>query len=358
MEKHDISETQLSNGQCIVRVRAIGLNFADVASVLGIYEAAPKGRFIPGLEFSGVVERIGPGVKSVQTGDRVMGVTRFGAYQSRLCIDERYLNKFPSDLWTFEEGAAFVVQAMTAWYALVELGALDRIGKRKSEDGSAPVRVLVHSVAGGVGMLAVQILNHFGAITVGTVGSHSKVDHLKQRETALTDETVIVRTRASEFGDQCRRALESTRTEQEQETNEKLGFDIVLDSLGGDYFQVGYDLMLPAGRLITFGAGSMIPSGSSPNWLKLAWQYLRRPKVDPLRMMGENKSVMGFNLIWLYENDRFMRAVFDEMLESVSWKPPLVGKVFPFDQLKEAVKYFQSGKSSGKVVISVDTEHH
>lgn len=165
-------------GEVRIRVEAIGLNFADVFTVLGMYDAAPEGvRVIPGLEFSGVVEEIGKGPKKkvskvgrsadgkrnvvvsgessggdddvsrypYRPGDRVMGVTRFGAYASHLNIATPFIRKMPDD-WSFQQGASFVVQALTAWYGLMDLGK-----------GEAGKTVLVHSAAGGVGGFALQV---------------------------------------------------------------------------------------------------------------------------------------------------------------------------------------------------------
>ena len=166
-------------GEVRIRVEAIGLNFADVFTVLGMYDAAPAGvRIIPGLEFSGVVEEIGKGPKKkiskvgrsadgkrnvvvsgdgsessedasrypFRPGDRVMGVTRFGAYASHINIGTSFIRKMP-DEWSFQQGAAFVVQALTAWYGLMDLGK-----------GEAGKTVLVHSAAGGVGGFALQVI--------------------------------------------------------------------------------------------------------------------------------------------------------------------------------------------------------
>jgi len=169
-----------------IKVESIGLNFADIFTVLGMYDAAPKGqRIIPGLEFAGVVEEVGKAPKKkisrvgrsadgkrnvvvggtetnsapddfggypFRPGDRVMGITRFGAFTTHLNVGTPFIRKIP-DYWTFQQGAAFVVQAATAWYGLIELGK-----------GEAGKTVLVHSAAGGVGGFALQICRMFDMI--------------------------------------------------------------------------------------------------------------------------------------------------------------------------------------------------
>ena len=155
------------HGEVRVRVAAVGLNFADVFACLGLYSATPRGAFVPGLECAGVVEALGPGAETrVAPGDRVMALTRFGGYATHVNVDARLLHPVPR-AWSFAEGAAYPVQALTAWYALVRLGAV------------APEHVvLVHSAAGGVGLQALSILEAVGARVIATVGDPAKRDIL------------------------------------------------------------------------------------------------------------------------------------------------------------------------------------
>ncbi|APY24967.1 alcohol dehydrogenase, catalytic domain, GroES-like protein [Leptospira borgpetersenii str. Noumea 25] len=124
-----------------IEVHSIGLNFADLFAIQGLYSAVPEGAFIPGLEYSGVVAA-GKKVKNIRKKDKIMGVTRFGGYVSHLNIDSKYVFRLPPK-WDFDQGAGFLVQGLTAYYALVALGDL-----KKGQT------VLIHSAAGGVGILA------------------------------------------------------------------------------------------------------------------------------------------------------------------------------------------------------------
>src|SRR4051812_9483116 len=128
-----------------VRVKAIGLNFADIFAMQGLYSATPPGSFIPGLEFSGEVIAIGQGVTDWKPDDKVMGATKFGGYVSHINIHHRYIVPLPTG-WTIEQGAGFLVQGLTAYYALTALGNLTK-----------GMTVLIHSAAGGVGILANRI---------------------------------------------------------------------------------------------------------------------------------------------------------------------------------------------------------
>jgi alcohol dehydrogenase len=318
-------------GEARVRVCAVGLNFADLFACLGLYSATPKGAFVPGLEFAGVVDALGPAAagSTFQPGDRVFGLTRFGGYATALNIDVRYLRPSPNG-WDFVEAAAFPVQGLTAWYALVELGGLKR--------GAV---VLLHSAAGGVGMNALQILIAHDAQVVATVGNRAKRDLLIERFDLAPDQ-IIVRDRCN-FGRQFDAALTALGLD---------GLDLVLDALAGPYFRPAYDRLRPAGRIVVYGAADLMPKGRRPDYVRLALRYLRRPRLDPLRMVSENKSVMAFNLIWFWEQvDRLPRA-YDELSRFVR-KPPLIGRRFSFADAPAALRYLQSGESVGKVVLEV-----
>jgi NADPH:quinone reductase-like Zn-dependent oxidoreductase len=309
-------------GEVGIVVRAIGLNFADVFAIWGLYGATPKGAFTPGLEYAGTVEKTGPGVEHLRAGDRVMGVTRFGAYTTRLNIDARYAMPLPAD-WNFAEGAAYLVQTLTAYYGMVALGALQQ-----------KHNVLIHSAVGGVGLQALKIAKAWNCFTIGTVGSPAKRDFAS----AQGYDRVIVR--GPDFEAQLKNALQDRP------------LHLVMDSVGGRYFEIPYRLLAPMGRVVVFGSARYAHAGDRPNYLKLLYHWLTRPKIDPQKMPEQNKGVLGFNLIWLYERAELMRALLTE-LEALRLPAPHVGHRFSFEQLPEAVRLFKSGKTVGKVVVVV-----
>jgi synaptic vesicle membrane protein VAT-1 len=316
-------------GHARVAVGAVGLNFADVAACLGIYSATPKGAFVPGLEFAGTVESVGEGVAGFAPGDRVIGLSRFGGYATHVDADARYLHPLP-DGWTCADGAAFPVQAITAWYAISELGAC------------RPRHVvLVQSAAGGVGLNALAILKGLGARVVATVGRESKAVFLTEHA-GLDRRQIIVRDRRT-FASQLDETLRVNGID---------GFDLVLDAVAGPFFTAAYRRMRPAGRMVVYGAADLMPAGSRTNWLTLGARYLTRPRVDPINMVSANRSVMGFNLIWLWEQaDRLPEAYAG--LATYITRPPHIGRRFPFSEARAAIRYLQSGASIGKVVLDV-----
>ena len=311
-------------GEVSVAVRAIGLNFADVFAIWGLYGATPEGTFTPGLEYAGHITAVGDGVTGVSVGDAVMGVTRFGAYTTALNIDRRYVLPLPEG-WSMAEGAAYPVQALTAYYGLVNLGQLQ-----------AGQTVLIHSAAGGVGTFAGRIARQLGAYTIGTIGHADKVAYLKREGY----DGWIVRNKRT-FRADLRRALG------ERELN------LIMECIGGKVFSVGFEALAPMGRSVVYGAARYSSVGNRPNYPKLIWQYLTRPKVDPQSLPEVNKSVMGFNLIWLYERAELMHEILAE-LAALDVGRPNVGHRFAFADLAEAVRTFQGGRTTGKVVVVVE----
>lgn len=305
-----------------IAVKAIGLNFADVFAIWGLYGATPQGPFTPGLEYAGIVERVGSGVEHLKPGDRVMGVTRFGAYTTHLNIDARYAIPLPQD-WSFEQGAAYLVQTLTAYYGMVHLGAM-----QKNQT------VLIHSAAGGVGLQAVQIARAYNCCTIGTVGSESKVDFALGKG---YDKVIV---RGKNFKDDLKTALDGKPLE------------LVMDSVGGDYFMIPFKMLAPMGRVIVFGSARYAAPGDKPNKWHMLKLWLRRPKLDPQILPEKNRGVLGFNLIWLYERAWLLHQLLKE-LEALNLEAPHVGHTFPFEQLPDSVRLFQTGKTVGKVVVTV-----
>ncbi|MCX2739000.1 synaptic vesicle VAT-1 family membrane protein [Pontibacter anaerobius] len=306
-----------------VQVKAIGLNFADIFAMQGLYSATPEGPFIPGLEFSGEIVAVGEGVKEWKVGERVMGATKFGGYVSHINLNHRYVISLPEG-WSFEEGAGFLVQGLTAYYALKELGNLQQ-----------GMTVLIHSAAGGVGILANRICKKYGAYTIGTVGSNSKVDFLQKQEAY---DAVIVRD--GDFSGKLKDALGERPLR------------LIMECIGGKILKQGWEAMAPMGRMVVYGNASFSSHGATPNYPRLIWKYLWRPKIDPLRLPTENKSLMGFNLIYLYEQTDMMHQLLGE-LQALHLKPQHIGHVYEFGQMHEAIKLFQRGESVGKVVVKV-----
>lgn len=309
-------------GQARVRVRAAGINFAEVFCRLGLYRAAPPPPFVPGFEFAGEVVDVGPEC-AWRPGDRVLGVTRFGGYQGGLIADGGRLRAIP-DGWSFEEAGGFPAAALTAAYGLYELGRL-RAGER----------VLIHSAAGGVGSVAVQVARARGAVVVGTCGSDAKLPVLEK------------------LG--CEVAINYKQGDWAAAVQERLGpVDVVFDALGGPFLRPGYDLLRPRGRLICYGFGSMTPLGDRPSWPRLAWQWLRTPRFSPLPLVSDNRSIAGFNVLLLWDALSILSELMDETLALASsgqLRVP-VSEAAPFHEVGRLHAALQGGQTTGKLVLT------
>ncbi|HAA13522.1 MAG TPA: zinc-binding dehydrogenase [Cytophagales bacterium] len=306
-----------------VAVKAIGLNFADIFAIKGLYSATPKGTFVPGLEYAGEIAEVGAEVSRFKVGDKVYGVTKFGGYTDTIQMEEQYLMALPEG-WSFAEGAAFPVQVLTAYYGLFPLANL--------QEGAT---VLIQSAAGGVGLLANRLAKTRGAYTIGSIGSDKKIDLLKSEGY----DAWIVRD-SKNFKQQLKDALG------DRELN------VALETQGGKVMMDTFACLAPMGRMVSFGSARFQNTGNAPNLLRAAWQWYTRPKIDPMSMTTTNRSLMAFNLIYLFERAHLMHQYLGEISE-MGIGAPHVGHTFPFEELHEAVRLFSTGATVGKVVVEV-----
>jgi len=316
-------------GEARLRVEAVGVNFADIFACLGLYSATPDGSFVPGLECAGVIEALGPGGERQRwrVGDRVVALTRFGAYATALNAGLDFLLPVPQG-WTPAQAAAYPVQALTAWYGLVELGA---IGPGDT--------VLVHSAAGGVGLRALELVAALGARPVAIVGAEHKRRFLL-RERTLATEAVVLRG-GRRFGERLDLALEALGAD---------GFDCVLDAVLGSGFRPCFERLRPAGRYVLFGAADFMSRGARPNLPRLGWHWLRRPRLDPLAMIAANRSLMAFNLIWLWDEVDRLADAWPAVRRLIAG-PPAPVLSLPFSDAPEALSRLQRGETIGKLVL-------
>jgi alcohol dehydrogenase len=195
--------------------------------------------------------------------------------------------------------------------------------------------VLIHSAAGGVGLLAHSIAKRFGAYTIGTVGSPAKIDFLKKEG---YDKVIV---RSKNFDKDLKAALGER------------ALNVIMECIGGRILQQGFELLAPQGRLVIYGSARYAAPGDRPNYLKVLYQHLTRPKFDPQDLIHTNKAILGFNLIWLYERVEIMHDIISKV-KALELPPPHVGHRFTFEELPEAIRLFQKGETVGKVVVVVD----
>jgi NADPH:quinone reductase-like Zn-dependent oxidoreductase len=311
-------------GEVLVAVKAAGINFADVMARAGLYPDAPKPPSVVGYEFAGLVERVGDGVTEYATGDRVLGGTRFGGYAELVVARENMLVPLPDD-WSFEEGAAFPVNYATAYAGLCRYGAL--------AEGE---RVLLQAAAGGVGIAATQIAKILGAEVFGTA-SPSKHEAIRGFG---VDHPIDYR--GQDFVAEVRRIA-----------GEKQPLDLVMDAVGGRSFRKSWSLLGPGGRLVCFGASSLV-SGERRNLVTALKTYFGMPRFKPIPMMTNSKAVIGLNMLTLWD----AKGSLDEYIEPLrAWVDdgrlrPVVAESFPLERGGDAHRFIIERRNIGKVVLT------
>jgi NADPH:quinone reductase-like Zn-dependent oxidoreductase len=314
-----------------IDVRAAGVNYADVIVRMGLYSSAKE--FVgwpitPGFEVAGVVTGVGSAVEKFSTGDEVVAVTLFGGYTSELTVDARYVFHKPDNL-EFAAAAALPAVMMTAWFALFEL-AHPRPG----------ARMLVHSAAGGVGTSLAQLGKIRGCEVVGVVGGSHKIPTARE----VGCDHVIDKSSQDLWSEAKRLAPD--------------GYDVICDANGVETLQHSYDHLRRAGKLVVYGFATMMPRsgdkrGGKPNWLKLAAGWLRTPRFNPLDLTTDSKSVLAFNLSYLFDRTDLLElfiADLERWVASGEVVAPPVSE-YDLDDVAQAHRDIESGTTVGKLVL-------
>jgi NADPH:quinone reductase len=306
MQYVDVPKPELKPGTALVKVHAAGINFADTMFIRGEYAIKPRLPDTPGMEAAGVVEAVAPDVTGLKPGARVTSIT-LKTYAEYCVVRVSQLIPLP-DFVSFEDGVAFPIQVLTAWHLLHSA--------HKTTPGQT---VVVHSAAGGVGIVAVQIAKAAGARVIGTVSSDAKAALVKEYG---GDE--VINYSSSDF------AAETMRL-----TGGR-GADLILDAVGKPTFELGLKCLAPFGHLILYGS-----AGGPPD------------PLDPFRLWGNSVKVSGFVLPVVYKMPEVMREGIEKSFQLMRDHKLklLIGKRFPLAQAAEAHRFMQSRQSVGKLVL-------
>ena len=307
----------LGPGQVRIAVAAAGINFADVMARMGLYADAPKTPCVVGYEVAGTILELGEGVEGLIDGQRVFGGTQFGGYASEVVVAAGDVVALPEKL-SFAQGAAVPVNYATAWAALIGYGNMQH-GER----------VLVHSAGGGVGIAATQIAKRGAAEVYGTAspGKHARILELGVDH-----------------------ALDYTTPGWERGLPK---FDIVLDAVGGASFRRSYSMLRPVGRLVAFGASSVV-SGEKKNLVTALRSVARMPRFNIIKQMSESKAVIGLNMLSLWK-DRGTLGPWIEPLQAMlddGTVTPVVAGEFGFEEAGAAQTMIVERRNLGKVVLT------
>ena len=299
LEYSNIPQPDISDNEVLVKVKAFSINPVDIKTRLGRGLASGLKEFNPiilGWDISGAVTKTGRSVTSFKTGDEVFGMVNFPghgkAYAEYVAAPEMHLALKPSFV-SHEDAASASLAALTAWQILKE--------KVRIKPGD---KVLIHAAAGGVGHYAVQMAKHLGAYVIGTSSDENK--------------KFVLDIGASEHIDYKKQIFE----------NEVKDVDFVLDSIGGDYIDRSLKVLKPGGIIIS------IPSGTSESV---------KEKASSKGMTGDTFRVQS--------DGKNMKEIADLLEKGIIRS--YVSKVFAFDEIRAAHMQIESGRTKGKIVVSI-----
>lgn len=302
----DLPDPQPAEGEALIKVEAIGVNFIDVYFRSGLYKA-PESPIRLGSEASGVVTAVGPGV-SLKVGQRVAYAMARGAYAEYAAVPAKVIVPLPDSV-SFDDGAAIMLQGMTAHYLL-----------RSTFPLQSGQTCLIHAAAGGTGLLLVQIAKLLGATVIGTASTEEKAQLAKQNGA----DHVILYSQADFV------------SETKKLTGDR-GVDVVYDSVGASTFAKSLDCLRPRGMMVSFGNSSGPVGAVEPLTLTQKGSlFLTRPSLanyisDPAELTWRASDL--FN--WI-ESGKLKTRVY---------------KVYPLREAAAAHQDLEGRKTSGKLLL-------
>ena len=314
----DVPEPVPGPGEVLVRIHAASINPIDFKTREGKVKAILpyKLPFILGSDLAGVVEGLGQGVKDFKVGDEVYGRAsklRIGSFAEAIAIAESNIAPKPASL-DMAAAAAVPLVALTAWQAFTERARL-RPGQK----------VLVHAGSGGVGTIAIQIASHLGAL-VTTTTSTANVDWVK----ALGADLVIDYRR--------------------QDFTEVLhDYDMVLDTLGGEALERSVGVLRPGGKIVSI-SGPPDPAFAKEIGASFPVAFAMRLMSSGIRRRAARRGV-AYEFFFMRPDGAQLREI-GALIDAGKLRP-IVDRVFPFSETKEALAYVEAGHAKGKVVLSI-----
>ena len=309
LELCEVPVPDIGPGEVLIDVVHCGCNWADTQRRSGIYPHPMEYPAIIGREVSGTIAALGREVRGLAVGDRVVAIPSTGGYAERSAAKVDLVTPLP-DAIPFDVGAAFQVQALTAYHML------HTIHRTRERDA-----VLVHAAGGGVGLFVIQLAVHAGASVIGTVGTPGK-----ERKALDYGASVVVNRNEGDF---VAAALEMT---------DGTGVDLALDSLGAATLDRTFDAVRPLGHIINIGEAEGVP-----------YRNIRE------RILPRSQTFTRFNLghlmdrpdLWRLGTDYVVRALTDGWLDV-----PIVER-FPLDKARDMHARLESRGVAGKLLLSV-----
>jgi NADPH2:quinone reductase len=299
MKLVDLEDPSIGEGQELINVTAIGINYADTHQTENSYLSQQKLPLIPGIE---VVGKTAAGV-------RVLAPIDGGGYSQKAVAYSAALIPIP-DTVTDQQALAMLVQGTTAWHILKTIGHL-KVGET----------VVVHAAAGGVGSIAIQLAKMWGAKVIAVASSEAK------RSLALSlGADAVVDATEENLGDALKAANAGKRV------------NIVLEMVGGKTFDESLEILAPFGRLVTYGMASR----TAPSL------------IQPASLMGGSKTISGFWLSHCFGKKELMNDVIAQLFKLIEEGKlkPVIGEVFPLSQATLAHKSMLARETMGKITLN------
>ncbi|MHA1213948.1 MAG: quinone oxidoreductase family protein [Candidatus Hodarchaeales archaeon] len=313
--------------EVLIKVKAAGINFAEILTRRGIYQWSPKTKsFVLGMEGAGIVEAVGSSVKNVKPGDKVVVGCQSGCYAEYVNVSSK--NVFPAiESYSFYENAAFPVSFLTSFVGLRELARV-----REGES------LLVHAAAGSLGIATIRLAKALGLKVAGTTSQQKKIDFLQQK----TEIDLTINYERESF---------STRI---MEWTKDAGVDIILESIGGDVFKESIKCLAPLGRIIVVGMSNTKFDKKNPlTWIP-AWKSI--PRINVLSMLGRSQGVFAYHVGRLLSQryDR-LHELFLELHEIVQEHSirPTIDSIIPLKDVAKAHQRIEKRHNIGKVVLKI-----
>lgn len=318
LERFEIPDPRPDSGEVLIRIRAASVNPVDFKVRNGELRLVARLRkpILLGSDCAGVIEAVGPGVTRFKVGDEVFTrpeKERIGTFAQRICVREESVALKPENT-SFAEAASLPLVALTAWQAFVE--------HAKLKPGQ---KVFIPAGAGGVGTVAIQLAKHLGA-TVATTASLKKLD--------------LVKSLGADF------PIDYHREDFRERVKD---YDMVLDTLGGEDQRRAFECLRPGGMLVSIvgpPTRQFAEEWKLPIWVRWGAGLLGR---------GTERRAARLNTQYrflLMHSDGNALGEIAKLVE-IGVIRPVVDRIYPLEQVEEALRYVETGHAMGKVVIRI-----
>lgn len=308
----EVPEPRFNDDEILVKVRAAGVNRADILQRKGTYPPPPDESPIIGLEMAGIVEKVGAAVDEYTAGDQVFSIVPGGGYAEKVALPASWAMPIPQNI-SLEEAAAIAEVYLTAYLNLFWIGSID--------EGNS---VLIHAGASGVGTAAIQLASLVGAKSIVTVGSQAKLDHCLSL--------------GANFGTLHQEGPFASKV---LNWTQDFGVDMILDCVGASYWKQNLASISADGKIIVIGA----MGGGELEKIPL-WELIRR-RISIIGSSLRSRSSENKARLCKEFKDTMLPKFIDGTLS------PVVDEVFSWNRIGEAHKYLEENRNIGKVVLKI-----